>query len=51
MGNAVQYLGYVALFAPSATRVGDVIAVYEPHLRAGQLEVLATTGLPQLPLH
>src|SRR5688572_19192957 len=51
VGNTVQYLGYVALFAPSATRAGDVITVYEPYLRAGQLEALATTELPELPLH
>jgi RES domain-containing protein len=45
VGNAVQYLGYTALFAPSATEIGDVIAVYEPHLRPGQLELITTTQI------
>jgi hypothetical protein len=49
VGNAVQYLGYTALFAPSATGVGDVIAVYEPHLRPGQLALITTTEIPRPP--
>jgi RES domain-containing protein len=45
VGNAVQYLGYTALFAPSATGVDDIIALYEPHLRPGQLQLIATTEI------
>ena len=49
VGNAVQYLGYTALFAPSATGAGHIIAVYEPHLRPGQLELISTTEIPRAP--
>jgi RES domain-containing protein len=46
VGNAVQYLGITALFAPSTTGAGNVVAVYEPHLRPGQLELIETRSLP-----
>jgi len=47
VGNAVQYLGIAGLLAPSATGVGHVLAVYEPHLRAGQLHLARTDVLPR----
>lgn len=46
VGDAVHYLGITALLAPSATGDGHVMAVFEPHLRAGQLAVVSTTELP-----
>lgn len=49
VGNAVQYLGVAALRAPSATGVGDVIAVYEPHLRPGQLDIIDSTQITAPP--
>jgi RES domain-containing protein len=42
VGNAVQYLGIAGLLAPSATGVGLVLAVFEPHVRIGQLSVLGS---------
>lgn len=46
VGNAVVYLGITALLASSATGDGDVFAIYEPHLRPGQLELIRTTTIP-----
>lgn len=46
VGNAVQYLGAQALRARSATCDGDISALYEPHLRPGQLALVATGEIP-----
>ena len=45
----MHYLGFTALFAPSATGVGDIIAVYEPHLRPGQLTIVESVAIPAAP--
>jgi hypothetical protein len=45
VGNAVQYLGIPALVARSATGDGNILAVYEPHLRPGQLTVRTSTSI------
>jgi len=45
VGNAVQYLGIAGLLAPSATATGNVLAVFEPHVRSGQLTVVTSTRL------
>lgn len=45
VGNAVQYLGIQALRASSVTGDGDVLALYEPHLHPGQLQLTETTEL------
>lgn len=40
VGEAVSYLGYEGLVAPSATGTGLVIAAYEPRISLSQLIVL-----------
>jgi len=47
VGNAVQYLGIQALRAASATGDGHILALYEPHLHPGQLQVAETTEIPR----
>jgi len=47
VGNAVQYLGVQALRAASATGDGHILALYEPHLHPGQLQVAETTEIPR----
>lgn len=49
VGNAVQYLGVQALRTRSATGDGDVFALYEPHIRPGQLTLLDTVVLQRPP--
>lgn len=50
VGNAVHYLGIASLLAPSATQTGNVLTVFEPHLRPGQLEISATSQIERPPL-
>lgn len=42
VGEAAHLIGAQGLMAPSATRLGFVIAVFEPHLRSGQIRLVAT---------
>lgn len=49
VGDAVHYLGIAGLLAPSATGVGRVLAVFEPHLRPGQLRVVGSSEFDKSP--
>jgi RES domain-containing protein len=46
VGEAIAYLGYQGLVAPSATGNGVVIAVYEQNILPGQLIPLDSTPYP-----
>jgi RES domain-containing protein len=46
VGEAIAHVGHQGLVAPSATGAGIVIAVFEPHIKPGQLIILDTTELP-----
>lgn len=45
IGRAASYLGIQGIIAPSATRVGFVLAAFEPNLRRGQLRLLQTVRM------
>lgn len=45
IGRQAQVSGFQGLRAPSATRHGEVIVVFETNLRRGQLELIATRPL------
>ena len=49
VGDAVHYLGIAGLLAPSATGVGRVLAVFEPHLLPGQLRVVGSSEFDKSP--
>lgn len=49
VGNAVNYLGIAGLLAPSASGVGRVLTVFEPHVRPGQLRLLGTSEIGHPP--
>lgn len=46
VGEAVAFLGYEGLVAPSATGSGVVIAAFEPRLNLSQLIMLDSSELP-----
>ena len=48
VGRHAQYLGVQAILAPSATRAGVVLAVYERNVQRGQLAVVSTKLLSSL---
>lgn len=48
VGHAAHFAGFHGVVAPSATRTGIVIAVFEP-LPPGHLTLLGTTSLPSTP--
>jgi RES domain-containing protein len=45
VGEAAAYIGLQGVVAPSATRAGVVIAVFERNIRQGQLTLIATKPL------
>lgn len=45
VGNAAQYPGITSVLAPSATGIGSVLTVYEPHLRPGQLSAVSSVDV------
>jgi len=45
VGGAAHYLGIQGVLAPSATRIGFVLAAFERNLRRGQLTLLETRPL------
>ena len=46
IGEAAFFLGRQGIRAPSATAAGVVVAVFVPHVRTGQLELVETGPLP-----
>lgn len=45
IGEAAQYLGFQGILAPSATRIGLVVAAFERQVRRGQLVLRSTRAL------
>jgi RES domain-containing protein len=45
VGEAAHFLGFQGVIAPSATGLGQVIAVFEDRVTADQLQLLGTTSL------
>ena len=48
IGWHAHYLGVQAILAPSATRIGSVLAVYERNVKRGQLTLVGTKPLSAL---